>query len=244
MMREVIYVFWTGSNEIPEVRKKGIEAIKKKSGVDVVLVDQYNLYEYVPVEKIHPAYQFLNFAHRADYLRCYFMHHFGGGYCDIKRIHDPWIPYFKLLSNNNNNILGVGYKEVSRHGVANIYQSSLALGDSNVFNQILTPLRWRLMQLRYRSLIGNCAFIFKPQSEFTDLWWSELNSRLDFILPRLIKHPALHPKERPGHTYDGVVSKYPVPWSWILGDILHPLSYKFRHRLLRCLPPPDFINYQ
>ena len=78
-MQKRIWVFWTGDNEIPQIRKKNIESMKNKSGAEIILVTSGNLSEYIAVEKIHPAYNFLNFAHKADYLRCYFMHHFGGG---------------------------------------------------------------------------------------------------------------------------------------------------------------------
>ena len=243
VMRNVIYIFWTGSNEIPQVRKDSINSIKEKSGAEVVLVGESNIYEYIHPGKIHEAYPLLNLAHRADYLRCYFMHHFGGGYCDIKSISGSWTPYFDLLRQDHN-LLGVGYKEANRHGVANICQSQAILDGCKAHTDVSAFLKWRLMQLRYRKLIGNGAFIFKPRSDITNLWWRELNHRLDFILPRLIKNPAQHPKERPNHVYDGIVSQYPVPWTWILGDILHPLSYKFRKKLLRVLPPPNFKDYQ
>ena len=35
---------------------------------------------------LHPAYNYLSSVHKADYLRCYLMHHHGGAYSDIKVI--------------------------------------------------------------------------------------------------------------------------------------------------------------
>ena len=242
-MQKRIWVFWTGDNEIPQIRKKNIESMKNKSGAEITLVTSDNLSEYIAVEKIHPAYNFLNLAHRADYLRCYFMHHFGGGYCDIKEIHSSWDASFRNVSINRN-IFGVGYQEVNRHGVANVYQSCVQLKYLENVNCKSAYIKWRWMQLRHRSLIGNGAFIFKPQTKFTDLWWKQLNFRLDLILPYLEKYPASQPKERYGQIFNGVKSQYPVPWTWILGDIIHPLSLKFNHRLMRDLPAPSFLNYQ
>lgn len=237
-----IYIFWTGDNAIPEVRLKSIEAMKTNSQSDVVFVHNENLHQYIDSNDIHPAYEYLNLAHKADYLRCYFMHNYGGGYCDIKQINASWIPSFELLDRRNE-LLCIGYQEVNRWGVANIHHSALLLNKS-VFNKAKAKAMYKFYQLNYKSLIGNGAFIFKPKSALTQEWWNKLNTRLDELLPALKLNPAKYPKERGGHKYDGVISNYPVPWSYILGDILHPLSFKYRTVISRTLPPPKFTDYQ
>jgi len=50
----------------------------------VILVTPQNVADYVPDP--HPAYPFLHLAHRADYLRCYLLHHYGGVYLDVDTI--------------------------------------------------------------------------------------------------------------------------------------------------------------
>lgn len=136
-----VYIFWTGDNVIPEVRLKSIEAMKALSQSNIILVDNSNLDEFVTASELHPAYEYLNLAHKADYLRCYFMHHYGGGYCDIKQINDSWVPSFELLDSKND-LLCIGYREVNRWGVANIHHSALLLNQS-IFNKVKTKAMYR-----------------------------------------------------------------------------------------------------
>ena len=91
----------------------------------------------------------------------------------------------------------------------------------------------------YKSgLIGNCAYYFKPQTLFAGMWVKEVERRLDFLLPALRKHPPAHPRDRAG-----TGSGYPVPWSFVLGDVFHPLTAVFFPLLSRRLPPPSFEDY-
>lgn len=237
-----IFTFWTGDNEIPTIRKDSLKIMTQNSGAKIILINSKNISEYIDINNIHPSYQYLNLAHRADYLRCYFMHHFGGGYCDIKKISDSWIPNFNLLEQNKN-LIAVGYQEINRWGVANLHDSVKQLNHSKM-EKIKAKIKYRFYQLNYKSLIGNCAFIFKPQTDLTNEWFKILNFRLDSLYLDLKKNPAKYPKEKKGNKYDGNLSNYPVPWSYLLGDILQPLSFKYRKYISRTLPAPDFKNYQ
>lgn len=237
-----IYIFWTGDNAMSQARLDSIETMQKNSEAEIIIVDNNNLHLFINSKDFHPAYQYLNLAHKADYLRCYFMHNFGGGYCDIKQIDDSWNHSFKLL-NDNEDLLCVGYQEINRWGVGNLYSSAVQLNRSN-YKKLEAEIKYRYYQLNYKSLIGVCAFVFKPNTSLTTEWWNTLNDRLDELLPELQLHPAKYPKERGGHEYDGSISKYPVPWSYILADILHPLSFKYRSVISRTLPPPKFTNYE
>jgi len=239
-MQRKIFCFWTGDNDIPEIRMESIESFAK-SGLELCLVTNDNLHEYINKDDLHPAYYSLNLAHRADYLRVYFMHHFGGAYCDVKKIEHSWLDVFKQLENNDS-LLAAGCPEV-RWGVGNCYQSSVLL-DENSFKKTYSYFKYRLLQLNHTKLIGNCAFIFKPNTVITQKWWNEVNKRLDELSSKLLISPATLPKERMGAFYNGVASEYPVPWSYLLGDILAPIILKNTHKVLKNLPPPDFENYQ
>lgn len=237
-----IFTFWTGDNEIPTIRKESLKIMARNSRAKIILIHPKNINEYMDIKNIHPAYHHLNLAHRADYLRCYFMHYYGGGYCDIKKINDSWIPSFNLLEQNKN-LIAVGYQEINRWGVANLYNSSKQLNEAKT-ERIKSKIRYRFYQLNYKSLIGNGAFIFKPQTDLTNEWFEILNFRLDNLYSELKKYPAKYPKERKGHNYDGYISNYPVPWTYLLGDILQPLSFKYKKYISRTLPLLDFKNYQ
>lgn len=240
-MQRRIFCFWTSDNAMSDIRMKSLQSFSK-SGLEVCLVTSDNLHEYINKEDLHPAYYHLNLAHRADYLRMYFMHHFGGAYCDIKKIEHSWLHVFKELESNDS-LLAAGYPEVGRGGVGNCHASSVLLNE-NSFKKKYSYFKWRFLQLNYTKLIGNGAFIFKPKTVITQEWWNEVNRRLDKLTVKLIAHPAKLPKERMGNTYDGIVSKYPVPWSYLLGDILAPIILKNTNKVLKTLPAPDFKNYQ
>ena len=101
-------------------------------GVPVRLVDDKILREmYLPQIGIdlHPAYYYLNLAHRADYLRAMFMNFYGGGYADIKSNTKSWKDCFEVL-NSTDRAYAMGYTEVSRRGVAKIFKSSLKLDNA------------------------------------------------------------------------------------------------------------------
>lgn len=240
-MQRKIFCFWTGDNAISDIRMKSLQSFSK-SGLEVCLVTSDNLLEYINKEDLHPAYYNLNLAHRADYLRAYFMHHFGGAYCDIKRIDHSWLDVFEELESDDN-LLAAGYPEIGRWGVGNCYASSTLLNE-NSFKKKYSYFKWRFLQLNYTKLIGNGAFIFKPKTVITQEWWNELNKRLDKLTIKLIAHPAKLHKERMGAVKDGYVSEYPVPWSYLLGDVLAPIVLKNTNKVLKNLPAPDFKNYQ
>lgn len=240
-MHANLFTFWTGDNPLPAAREQSLQSLES-SGLEVRFVTATNLGDYIAKGDRHPAFQHLNLAHRADYLRAYFMHYYGGGYCDIKPLMASWLPTFRRVEEDSA-LIGAGYREIHRHGIANVHQSAELLEKPR--RTILHEwVRWRWLQVNYRRIIGNGAFIMKPRSELTTLWWEEVNVRLDSLEPLLRQHPASEPKERMKERYGGKVSNYPVPWSYLLGDILQPLALQFSRRLLRTLPPPNFDNYQ
>jgi mannosyltransferase OCH1-like enzyme len=86
MIDRKIYCVWVGENTaMNENRINGLESIRKNSGVEVVLVNNDNLNSFVKEgHPIHEGFKYLSDVHKSDYLRCYLMHHYGGGYSDIK----------------------------------------------------------------------------------------------------------------------------------------------------------------
>lgn len=96
---EVIYVFWTGTNEVTENRKKGLASLKAKSGVQVKFVTPTNQHEYiVPGYPLHEGYPYLSLIQKSDYLRYYFMLRHVGGYADIKICKRSWKEFFEKLN--------------------------------------------------------------------------------------------------------------------------------------------------
>ena len=212
----IVYMFWTGDNPLTKSRLDSLYQFTSVSKSKIVLVANEMLSDFVP--DLHPAYQYLSFTHRCDYLRTYFMHHYGGGYSDIKRTTGSWEESFKKI-NESDEIYGVGYKEVGPWGVVN-------LPNNEEFTKILHD--------NWEKLIGNGAYIFKNDTEFTREWYSSMIKVLDNKLEELKKNPAKDPRDR----------NYAIGWCEILGDIFHPLCYKYYTKLSNILPVGIFVNYQ
>lgn len=218
----IIYVFWTGDNDITPNRIRGIKSLEEISGVKVQLVTPENLSEYiVSNDPLPEAYNYLSYVHRADYLRTYFMYHHGGGYADIKQTSASWVDAFERFEHSD--AYALGYPEIGFMGVAN----------GGIENQTLK------IDLRnhWRYLIGNCAYICRPKTPFTSEWYKETKRRVISFTPSLKLHPATDPF--------GKENGYPVPWEKILGEVFHPLCLKYHDRLLKDKAlTPIFENYR
>ena len=209
-VKRTIFCFWTGDNEMPVNRKHAFDVLVSKSGVDVCLVTNKNLNDYIlDSDPLPDCYYMLSDVHRADYLRTYFMHYYGGGYSDIKETTHDWNESFDLIDNNPDCYI-CSYRELSIH----------TIGNKNIHDKALRRDLW----VYYKNLAGNCAYICRPGTAFTLDWLNELKRRIEFLSPELIKHPALDPY--------GSNADYPVPWTYILGEIFHPLCLKYHNNIL------------
>lgn len=204
---KVIYTFWTGNNPMSENRERALNALRGKSGLPVQLITPNNLNEYILEEHpLHPAFNHLSLVHKADYLRCYFMHFHGGGYSDIKSTRHSWEEPFRIFEDSDKWIMGYPEKK---------YRAAARPGGE----------LQKILERNFLSLIGNCAYIFRPQTPFTQEWYNELWKRMDLFTPQLEKYP--------GNTF-GDNEGYPIPWTAILGNIFHPLCLKYHDKLFRC----------
>jgi hypothetical protein len=233
-----VFVAWRGP-PMSAARAASLEKIRRNVGVETVIVTENSLDRWVAADApLHPAFGRLSAVHQADYLRCYLMHHHGGGYVDLKPLTASWAADFERLETTPG-ALAVGYREPGPQGVAS-FGLELVRGP-----RILRAAWWRRrwLQLNYRSLIGTCGFVFRPRTELTAEWFGEMTRRLDGFAARLAEHPARHPRDHAGFVIDGRPSEYPVPWMALLGDVFHPLVWRYRRRLLKTLPPPGFEGY-
>ena len=218
----IIYTFWFG-DQMSNDRKKALQSIIDNSQSKVKLISENNLNEYIlPNEPLHPGFEYLSHVHKADYLRCYFMHFYGGGYHDIKLLNSSWKDYFNKL-NNDHNLWIIGYKEIGPHGVVKLPGE---LGKKLIDN--------------WEKLIGNCNYICKPNTPFTKNWYKMLIKEMDNNLDKLKLNPASNPRDKLGKILKSGISKYPLRWSQILGDIFHPLCLEFNDHIDNTLP--KFIN--
>ena len=218
----VIYIFWTGDNEITSNRLEGINSLEKVSGVEVKLITPKNLPNYIKEEDPLPeAYQYLSLNHRSVYLRSYLMYHYGGGYADIKTYFKSWVPAFKKLEQSDAYVIGypeVGFWGAAQHGITN----------QNLKHDL---------QNHWRYLIGNGAFICRPHTKMAAEWHTAVKNRLLAYTEILRDHPA---KDIFGKNAD-----YPIPWGGMQGEIFHPFCLKYHESLLKDKAlMPSFNNYR
>lgn len=204
----VIWVFWTGDNEITPNRERCLKVLTESAGVEVKLITPDTLSQYIKDEDPLPeCFYSLSCNHRSDFLRTYFMYHYGGGYTDIKENHHSWVAAFDKLEGSK--AYGIGYPEL-RDFVARPSHPETLYND---------------LYFRYRELIGNGAFIFRPHTEFSKQWYSECRKRLDEYSEKVMMNPATDPF--------GSNKNYPIPWAYLQGLIFHPLCLKFTGHLLK-----------
>jgi len=177
------------------------------------LITQDNLYDYTK-EPLHKSFHHLSATHKSDYLRCYFMHHIGGGYTDIKPITGDWHDAFNAIRDGK---YASGYREPREDCIAQIPNQDI----------------YRTLCANYRDIIGCCHFIFQKNTDLTKEWLDEVNCILDAKSDDLSQFPARHCREGFQDGYDPKYA-YPIEWTEILGNVLHPLIYKYK----------DHINYE
>jgi len=217
IVKKNIYCFWTGNNEMSENRNKAFINLKENSKCNVILITSDNLSEYIlPDYPLHEAYSYLSFTHRADYLRTYFMHLHGGGYSDIKKIPESWENAFNDINNDKYAYIN-GYRENQSGDIANGEVSEL-----------------------YDKLIGNGAYIVRPNTEFSKQWFYEMNQLLDKKLP-LLKQMDVNDNK-----LNDSLENYPIEWNEMLGRIFHKLlaNYIDTNRILYTVPYPIVSDYR
>ena len=229
MKSQMIFALWLGPYVLSANRSNALLSIFQNSSRPVCLITDQTLAEWIhPDNPLHEAFQYLSEVHRSDYLRCYFMHLYGGGYTDIKPTITPWGESFTELSTDEQAI-ALGYPEISPNAVA----------------QLPGELGKQLRE-NYANLIGFCCMICKRNSSFTTDWFNQTHEKLDLISDLLKENPASHPMDRNGVILPtGEVSKYPLQWTELGGNIFHPLILKYHPQIIKSSRIiPQLFNYR
>ena len=214
--RYTIYCFWTDDTPMSDTRKKCLQNLRDITECRVVLVTNQTLPQYIlPQHPLHEAYMYLSAVHRSDYLRCYFMHFYGGGYADIKLQMGSWQKAFRDF-------------EINPHALVNGYQAG---GPDGVSDPEL--------KMEWFSLIGVGQFIVRPRTQFTLEWLTALHIRLDELLSELHNHPASHP-----HDHKDIGTGYPVGYTHLLGLLFNRIQYKYREQTMYTVPKHYLSHYR
>lgn len=219
---KTIWCFWTGNNPMSKERAGCLHVLSENSGAEVQLVNPKNLKDYeVEGDPFHEGYEYLSLTHKSDYLRSYFMYHYGGGYSDIKDYEFDWMPYWGLLEESDKDFIGA----------PELHRDHIASSDPFVVREFEN-----LATVRY--------FIFKRKTEFAKLWKEATEKKMDEILYQLkIQDGSYHPRAvSGGNIFDPQGDErswpdgYPLAWNDLLGQIVHQLQYENLDRFLVEIP--------
>lgn len=236
----IIFTIWFGKSYTAN-RNVQYLSLKRKSKCRIININENNI--HLLKYPIHKCFQYLSSIHKSDYLRCYLMHYYGGGYSDLKKTSGSWVPAFTKLKKNDK-LWAVGH---DCDGVA--FPSNL----SNKTCDYNETTKDHVMQLKKHkhNFIGVQFFIFKKDTEIVIKWFNELVRRLDNFCNALQKHPAKYDRESkngiPKPTWEGgtLNTKYPICWNRILGQILYPLQLNYLDRVAKGIPKrADNGNYK
>lgn len=214
-----VFCFWTGPNPLTPARLTRLGQMREHIGVPVFLVTPDTLGDVVvPEHPLHPAYEYLSYVHRSDYLRAYVMHHHGGGYSDIKQPGASWTSIFNAMDADES-IWEIGYPERSSLWIAN---ESGRLG--------------RELRRRHHMLPGGSAFVMRPHTLLTAEWIAEVERRITYYADSLRQHAG---------GVRGNDPKYPISWNRLLAQVKHPLALK-HHSHVRVSPElePSLAEYR
>ncbi|MES2128346.1 MAG: tetratricopeptide repeat protein [Pseudomonadota bacterium] len=212
----IVFALWLGPYVMSPERSAAVQSIFRDAARPVCFITDATLADYEhPNHPFHPAFRLLSEVHRADYLRCYLMHHYGGGYTDIKPVLQPWTNHFRAFDDAN--VLALGYPEISATAVA---QLPGELGEQ--------------LRIHYAELIGYCSMVFRRRTALTGEWMMATHKKLDELLPALKEHPARHPMDQTGVKLpNGEISQYPLAWTVLGGNIFHPMILKYRDKVVK-----------
>lgn len=217
-MKKIIYVFWTESNDLTPRRKTNLEILKNKAGVEVKFLNHEMILDFQLSEhKFHEGYSYLSATAKSDYLRSYFMHFYGGAYCDIKRAEWNWSEYFDQLETSDKWIMGYRLRN----------PLDLAVNQESEFAED--------MKNCWSNLLGAGAMICKPNTPLTEFWFNSMNTIIENKIDLLRTNPAKHVRDRQGWVTN---SGYPLRWSEIGPEIFMQSCYKFLDKLQYGLPCP------
>lgn len=205
---KIIWCFWFGEERSLN-RERCLARLKDlNSNVKLITEKNYKNYEK-PDNSYHPTFSYLSSTHKSDYLRAYFMHHYGGGYSDIKFFDQSFEPFLEDLYRTPK--LGTGVSQKSSLDIANCSETSK-------------------IKHEFKKFIGCCNFAFKKNNNFTKEWLNNVELILEKNKNSLIKNPgSYHPRAiRSGAQGTDLQPRgYPFEWTEIMGNVFHPLVYKY-----------------
>lgn len=209
----VLRAVWAGDNPMSSSRAARLDDLKRvNSDIPFILVTMKNVGDYdTAATPIHPAYEFLSYVHRSDYLRCFLSHHYGGAYSDIKTPGKAVLPSFDAFDDEN--VWLVTYPE-----------------PLTVLTPRLPGAIGRDLKVYRRLAPGQAVLISRPRTPLTREWLTEVHRRLDAAVESLRKQPG-GATGRGTRGTPGSNPAYPLAWNELLPTVYHPLGLKYHEHV-------------
>lgn len=230
----VIWAYWSGK-EMTGNRLLSFNLLVKNIGVPVFLVDHSNLHSLEIKEyPFHRGFKYLSWVHQSDYIRAYLLHHYGGGWHDVKATESNYIRVWDEFIRPDIYIVG---KEEIKGGAAKVFD-----GD-----------KW--MPDYYQNLIAVTSWVGRPYTPLSEKLMKKFDDFLEENIDELKKYPAKHPRERAlkGKTFlsktiekvknrfTGRQNNYPLEWT-LFGNLFHPVNLEYQENVSRSLPKDKVKN--
>lgn len=231
----VVWCYWDGK-KMNANRSKSFDYLVNNIGVPLFLITPKNLDQFIKKDFPLPAsFPYLSIVHQSDYIRAYMLHHYGGGWHDIKATKTSFGDCWDLFEDKS--IWIIGSPEV-KNGAAPIYDS---MG--------------RYMPDYYEELIAVPRWIGRPHTPLSSMILENLNAELNNHKHTLKRYPAKHAREKYIHPKNSIHKfiiwikqrvagrnhKYPLPWT-LFGNSFHPAVLKFERHVARSLPIDSVKN--
>mgnify|MGYP005851962207 CR=1 FL=1 len=232
---KIIWCYWAGG-PMNESRSKSFEVLLANIGVTVCLISRENVIDFVEeMNPLHPAFDYLSAVHQSDYVRAYLLHHFGGGWHDIKATLMNYEKVWDIFSDPNIHLVG---KPESKGGPAQVFDN-----------------KGRWMPDFWQELVSAIAWVGRPLTPLSHELLQNMEAHLDANLELLKKNPGIHPREKKlvvknplskfvktlEFRWKGKNPNYPLAWTFF-GDFFHPLNYRYKQHISNLLPVDEVKN--
>ena len=226
---KVVYIFWFSHTDITPAftirRFNALNSLINGLKVPVIIITSEN-YKFFEKKEypIHEGFNYLSGNHKSDYLRAYMLHHYGGGYHDIKFREKSWENEWEKLSDPNYWILGR----------QEFYEDAIGY-----------PPNCEYLKKEYNKLVTMGWVICRPNNEYTKELLDTIHTTLDNCIEKLKECPATKPRfPEPIDIDINNKIKYPLRWLELMGEISHTLMLKYNSHILFGLPDILYKTYK
>jgi hypothetical protein len=226
---KVVFIVWFG-RKISNNRLLALNSLIKNIKVPYILIteDNYLLFEKKN-NKIHKAFKYLSGNHKSDYLRSYLLHHYGGGYHDIK---------FRNKDLKN---------EWETFRDKKIWIKSRPERHHNWIGYDIDNPKTKFITQKYKELGTMGWVICRPSTMYTKELIDKINKKLDIHYKNLKKFPSTNASGYYADTpFEKVKNKnaYPLRWLELMGEHFHLLMYKYKNHMNLELPDAESKSYK